>query len=184
MNRIISRDLEWAEAHIKRLEGIILLKELDWTLGEAQTTVFCDASLKGLGFWIEGLNEGFYAQVPKQIPDSMNFFREALSVTSALNEIVPHIHGQRLVIYTDNQNTADIFSSLGCRPDYNILLKFSVDLFITYNVQFKVIHIPGELNEIADALSRNQLGVAQQLSPGIILKSFIPPQIALGEFMK
>lgn len=177
MNRLISKDLEWGENHIKNLPGVLMLKELDWVIGDADLTVFCDASLVGLAFWIEKSNEGFHAQVPKNIPKEKNFFREALAVVSAIQHVAPRLSNQKLVIYSDNENTVNIFSSLGCRPEYNELLKFSIDLFIEHNIQFKVIHIPGELNQVADALSRNQFHVAKSLSNGIILSSFSPPPL-------
>lgn len=184
MNKAVSKDLEWGRNHIKALNGVIILKELDWTLGNSDLSIFCDASLAGLGFWVEKTNQGFYAKVPKEIPDNMNFLREAFCVASALNEFAPKLKNCRLVVYTDNQNTVDIYSSLSCRPEYNDVLKFSVDLFIAHNLQFKVVHIAGELNRIADALSRNQIPLVRQLSPGIIIKSFLPPLDALGELKK
>lgn len=88
MNRTISKDLEWAENHIKNLSGVLLLRELDWVIGNADLTVFCDASLVGLAFWIENSNEGFHSHVPKDIPKEKNFFHEALSVVSAIAEII------------------------------------------------------------------------------------------------
>lgn len=177
MNRLISKDLEWGEKHIKNSSGVLLLRELDWALGDADFTVFCDASIVGLAFWIENSNEGFFSPVPKDIPKEKNFFREALAVVSAITELVPKLSGQRIVIYSDNENTVAIFSSLGCLPEYNNLLKHSVDLFLESNVQFKVIHIPGELNQIADAISRNQFPIAESLSPGLSISFFAPPPL-------
>lgn len=77
----------------------------------------------------------------------------------------------------------DIFSSLKCLPEYNELLKYSIDLFIERNVQFKVVHIPGELNKVADALSRKQMQAAASFSPNITISSFSPPPLPFKPYL-
>jgi hypothetical protein len=69
------------------------------------------------------------------------------------------------VIYTDNQNTVDIFSSLHAKPKYNILLQQAVNLMTSGNHGLCVLHVPGDQNQIANALSHSQNERAILLRP-------------------
>ncbi|KNZ79038.1 hypothetical protein J132_04738 [Termitomyces sp. J132] len=48
-----------------------------------------------------------------------------------------------------------MFNSLHASLLYNPLLKAIVDILINQEHQLKVLHVPGEQNEIADLLSRD-----------------------------
>ncbi|KIJ38857.1 hypothetical protein M422DRAFT_258506 [Sphaerobolus stellatus SS14] len=50
--------------------------------------------------------------------------------------------------------TLDIFFSLRAQGIYNSLLRYSVDILKQRKLDLRVYHIPGNLNTIADALSR------------------------------
>lgn len=184
VNKVISKELQWAEQNISNSDGVVLLRELDWTPRDADHVIFCDASLVGLGFWMPNSNQGFVSKIPKGISAEMNFFREALCVTSAIDHIA-HLHPHsKIVIFSDNQNTVDMFSSLATRPDYNCLLIFATTIMIQTKIRVKVIHIPGESNRVADALSRQLWQRAISLSPGLSIFNFQPPRDALEGFRK
>ncbi|TFY66127.1 hypothetical protein EVG20_g4960 [Dentipellis fragilis] len=87
---------------------------------------------------------------------------------------------QRLVIYCDNTNTVDLFSSLHAQPQYNPLLRSAVDTLIRSNIDLRVLHIPGENNGVADALSRWDIDRALRLFPDLRISHFTPPPDALG----
>jgi hypothetical protein len=74
-------------------------------------------------------------------------------------------------------NTVNIFSSLRCLPEFNPLLRHCVDIIITRDFQIRVLHIPGEHNAVADAISRREFLRAQQLVPGLQIQSFKPPHL-------
>ena len=84
----------------------------------------------------------------------------------------------------DNANTVDIFHSLRCLPEYNTILKCSVDLQIATGHQLCVLHVLGEHNVVADALSRKDFVRALSNSPGLKLRFFEPPRLPLGEAKK
>jgi hypothetical protein len=69
------------------------------------------------------------------------------------------------MIYTDNQNTVDIFSSLSAQPAYNILLTEAIDLLTSAEHDLCVFHVPGERNQVADALSRGEFDRFVKLWP-------------------
>jgi len=88
--------------------------------------------------------------------------------------MLPH---QRLLIYTDNMNVVDIFSSLRCHPDFNALLKKAITLRVSAKIDMRVLHVPGEENTVTDAVSRGLFEHASSLSPLLTLHMFTPPNL-------
>jgi hypothetical protein len=174
MNRIISRELEWAERHIKASNGILFLREYQWKVGEADAKVFCDASGVGLGFWYPDLNEGFEADLPPNIPPNI-FFSEGLCIASALQNAALKGIGKRIAIFTDNEASFRVFSSFHAVPSYNSILLFAAETVIRHGLQLRVVWTPGEKNMVADALSRHNRDRAISFAPRLTISSFIPP---------
>ena len=88
---------------------------------------------------------------------------------------------RRLLIYSDNTNTVDIFHSLRARPAYNELLKFTVSLPIKHNISLRVVHVPGVDNIVADSLSRFENTKALAACPGLTISTFQPPHLTMGQ---
>ena len=181
VNNAIRSDLLWAINHLHSLPGTRVFQSLDWDPDSADLTAYCDASLEGLGFWFPGLSAGFWSPIPESPPKDTIFYFEALSVLSAL------LHSSsfgfpitKLVIYTDNLNTVQMFNSLSALPAYNDILKSAVNHILSdYEnpMQLRVLHVPGELNTIADALSRGNLYTVVDEIPHITIDLFSPPHI-------
>ena len=129
VNNSIRSDLLWAIDHLSRLPGMCILKSVDWDTSNADLTVYCDASLTGLGFWFPELCVGFWLCVPEDPPKGTIFYFEALSVLSAIvhsTSLLPQL--TKLVVYTNNLNTVHMFNSLSALPAYNEILKNSSTL--------------------------------------------------------
>jgi hypothetical protein len=185
VNNTIRDDLNWMADHMEKSDGVHLLKNLDWDPAEADATIFCDTSLLGMGFWYPELLLGYHCPIDFEAPSDVIFFFEALCVCSAFHDVVGlSIETKTLVIYTDNTNTVDIFNSLCASEAYNPILKSAIDVALKHGINFRVLHVPGSDNTIADALSRNNLDLAQSLVPGIQLEPFQPPRDALGAIKK
>lgn len=183
VNATIVRELTWLADHMAVSNGIFLLDSVDWPISIAHDTLFTDASNVGLGFWCPGRDIGFYHEIEddERGPGKTIFYFEALAVLSALRwitRIAPW--PQRLVIYTDNHNTVDIFHSLRASPAYNPMLLKAIDILLLHNAQLRILHIAGDDNCVADALSRLWLDLASQLAPGICILPFTPPHVPLG----
>ncbi|THU77583.1 hypothetical protein K435DRAFT_877665 [Dendrothele bispora CBS 962.96] len=124
VSRVMCRELLWMVDHMRESEGVRMLESDDWTVDDADITLYCDACLDGLGFWFNwsGNNFGF-----QHVIDHLThgiFFYEALSVLSALVFATGSLSPspRHIVIYTDNMNTVDMFNTLKATPDHNTLL--------------------------------------------------------------
>ena len=127
------------------------------------------------------MSAGFWSVIPEDRPKDTIFYFEALSVLSAiLHSTSFGFPINRLTVYTDNLNTVQIFNSFSALPIYNEILKAAVDHLLSdveNPIQLRVIHIPGESNTVADALSRGELYTVVDTVPGIVIDIFSPPQI-------
>ena len=181
VNCAVRDDLLWAASQIKINSGVFLLRASDWNPSDADTVIYCDACLDGMGFWYPVNGDAFYSRVPLDVPSHLIFYYEALCVLCALEDAVSHLTSpSRIAIYTDNSNTVDIFNSLRCLPAYNGILKRAVSLLMSTDHQLRVFHIPGEHNDIADALSRQSFAKAILARPDMHIHQFEPPQMMLG----
>jgi hypothetical protein len=184
VSKAVVADLEWFLSHVQRSDGVYLFEEVDWNVRQADVTAFSDACLSGLGFFFERSKEGFQCIVPQDPPKNTIFYFEALAVVSVVDaatrlQPVP----ARLLIFSDNTNTVDMFHSLRTLPPYNNLLKFTVSLLLQHNISLRVAHITGVDNIIADSLSRfeNTRAIAQ--CPDIKISCFQPPRAAMGRVL-
>ncbi|KAJ3889027.1 hypothetical protein GG344DRAFT_31474, partial [Lentinula edodes] len=108
------------------------------------------------------------------------FYFEALTVVSAILHTIKLPFVPRVFVFTDNTNTVDMFHSLKAKQLYNPLLLTTVDHAICSNIQFRVAHIRGEENGIADALSQFDYTRLMHLAPSMKIYNFTPPQLVLG----
>jgi hypothetical protein len=166
----------WAITHIESSEGVHLFRSFSWTPTLADFVIYCDACPNGMGFWYPTSKDGYYAPTPVNIPSDVIFYYQSLCVVSAIVNVQSKApHGSKILIYTDNLNTVDIFRSLRCLPPYNHLLKTAIDILISKDYSLRVLHVPGDENTVADALSRVRFSVALGLEPNLRLYTFNPP---------
>ncbi|GLB41624.1 hypothetical protein LshimejAT787_1002240 [Lyophyllum shimeji] len=184
-NQAIRGDLNWAADHMESSSGIHLLRAQLWDPSEADFTIFCDASLTGMGYWYPCSCVGFRSDIPPDTPSDKIFFYESLCVACAILDAAEYARCPcRLVVYTDNTNTVAMFSSLKALPAFNPLLRAVADALMRGEHQLRVLHIPGEDNTIADMLSRNRIDDAVKLVPDLQVIPFQPPQELLGATQK
>ena len=179
VNNSIREDFTWAVKILGLSSGVHLLKSVYWNEDEATLTIFCDACPEGMGFWYPDLNLAFYSQTPSHEYPDLIFYFEALCVHSALFDAYRRtvslpVGKARFLIYTDNSNTVDIFSSLRALPPYNHLLKTAIDILCTGDSDLRVLHVSGVDNAVADALSRADFDRALNLAPKLQIHSFEP----------
>ena len=182
LNGRVVQDLAWMADRIMHCEGINVLQTKIWSLDEADIELYTDASASGLAFWTPTLDIAYVSSImPGDARYGDIFFNEALAVVSALSWTTTLTSPpRRILIHTDSMNTVDIFHSLSAKSEYNTILLFAVEILMDCNVDLRVIHIPGERNTIADALSRSLFDVAYTLAPNLRIHPFTPPRDELG----
>ncbi|KAJ3490946.1 hypothetical protein NLJ89_g11390 [Agrocybe chaxingu] len=181
VNNSIREDLNWAADRIENSTGVHLMRSRAWDPSLADVTIFCDACMDGMGFWFPDHRVRYYSPVPSTVPTNIIFYYEALCVAAALH--CAHLtspDGSRIVIYTDNSNTVDIFNTLCARPDYNPILCFAVDILLDGEHDLCVLHVAGDQNVVADALSCQDFGCAIKSIPDLKILDFQPPHLLLG----
>jgi hypothetical protein len=181
VSKAVVRDLDWFLSHVRTSDGVYLFENVDWDIHQADVTAYSDACLSGLGFYLEHSREGFQCSVPQNPPKNTIFYFEALAVVSVVDAMsrCPTVPS-RILVYSDNSNTVNIFHSLRSLPPYNDLLKFTVSLLLRYNISLRVVHIPGVDNVVADSLSRFENTRAVAACPGLSISTFQPPRVAMG----
>jgi hypothetical protein len=177
----LTRELLWFADRATSLPPVHVMLSNAWDTTAANLVLYTDACLQGLAFWCPSLLRGF--QYPSNDPSiDCIFFWEALAIVSALHwALTSSFPPPRCVlIYTDNSNSVDLFTTLRARPLYNPLLLTTADLLTTFGADLRVLHVPGHLNSVADALSRFHNANTQSLAPGLHITPFIPPRLTLG----
>ena len=181
VSKAVVQDLDWFLSHVRRSNGVYLFENIDWDADKADVIAYSDACLTGLGFYFETSREGFQCDIPQHPPKDTIFYFEALAVVSVLDAVtrLPTIP-ERLLIFSDNSNTVDIFHSLRSLPPYNDLLKFAVSILLKFNISLRVVRVPGIDNIVADSLSRFENTKAIAACPGLTISSFQPPRVTMG----
>jgi len=179
----LCRELTWFANRMEQSDGVHIMASREWGKNDADINLFCDACPIGMGFWFPAGDIGFQHVIDANSPPAGIFYYEALAVVSALHWAVYNVPlraGLRIAVYTDNSNTVDMFNTLRAQPTYNPLVMTAVDLALDFHVEFRVFHLPGEDNVVADALSRFRFDVLATFAPHLCIMHFIPPRLTLG----
>ena len=179
LNAQIRHNLLWLTNKMRASDGIFLFDSIAWRVDEANLTFESDACLTGFAFWCVELDEGYYSETLTIVSPEHIFFHEAYAIVCALHWACHSgINGlRRVIIRYDNTNTVNIFHSLKATGIYNHLLQFAVSLLMHTDVDLRVIHIPGDMNCIADHLSRFCFDKACILRPSLKISQYQPPAI-------
>jgi hypothetical protein len=166
----LCRELSWFTDRVESSDGVHIMTSHGWGRNDAKYNLFCDACPIGLAFWFPAADFGFQHALSPYVPSPGIFFHESLAVVSALSWFIHNIplHPRmRIAIYSDNSNTVDMFNSLRAQPLYNPLLITAIDLLLDHGVDLHVFHIPGQVNIVADALSRLRFDTIALYAPSL-----------------
>ena len=108
-------ELSWFVEHVRNSDGVHFLKSVEWSPTDSdQSTMvaYVDASGVGIGIWFLGEHVGFQCRLPDNAAKEVIFFFEALAVCSTVHLSRNFTRTSRLVVYTNNTNAFNIFTSL------------------------------------------------------------------------
>ncbi|KAF9244261.1 hypothetical protein BU15DRAFT_42310 [Melanogaster broomeanus] len=188
INKDVERELNWVIQHLQHSDGVYFLKSVSWSyrhLPSSVLRVYCDASPLAMAYWFPTLRLAFQSNITEDGPNNTIFFFEALTVCAAIHEATSRTApGERLAVFTDNLNTVQMFNSLATLPTMNWLLMDTVDCVSRDGVDFRVFHVSGVKNTVADHLSRLRNQDAIDAVPGLSIHTFQPPRCTLGAAKK
>ncbi|KIK51870.1 hypothetical protein GYMLUDRAFT_180895, partial [Collybiopsis luxurians FD-317 M1] len=90
----------------------------------------------------------------------------------------------QVTVHSDSSNTVNMFNSLRVLSPYNPILINSADLLLQFNIELRVVHIPGSENSVTNTLSQNNLELTYSLHPGLKVFNMETPQTTMGELEK
>jgi hypothetical protein len=146
------------------------------------TNCFVDACLGGMAFWYPKHKLDFQCHIPADYQAPI-FYWEDIAVTFPIlcsySNVLPC-----LIIFTDNQNTVDIWHSMKTSALYNTTLTLAIDSLISEKTDAWVLHIPGVKNVVTDSLSCFNNALTLHLVHSIKLGLFETPHALLGVLKK
>ncbi|KAH9856339.1 hypothetical protein C2E23DRAFT_882417 [Lenzites betulinus] len=191
VNSVIIRDLQWMKWHILCASTVHFLKAVKWTPADLvqgalkDEFALTDAPGLGLGVFFPWLHLGFYCDLLVGAPTNTIFFFEALGICSAIHRARTWHRAsrfvKRLAVLSNNLNSVAIFSSLRTSPLYNTILHSAMNVLVDCELYLRIDHILGDLNIIADTLSRGCIQFVCEQLPRITLLPLLPPQDAMGD---
>ena len=107
-------------------------------------------------------------------------FLELVPIILALFIWGENLQNRKILFRTDNMALVSVINKQTSRNKNVMILIRSLVLFsMSYNFNFKAVHIPGYLNNIADSISRKQwsrfrhLAPQAQMVPAMIPRKFL-----------
>lgn len=172
-------DLEWLSKALLSWNGRQLLKTYFWRINEADLVFFCNACPSGLGLWIPKSRESFHLSLPTPLRD---IYWAELTAAICCMAVGRERSAKRIVIFTDSENVVNLFSSHRAVPIVREMFSSAVEMMINNDLDFKVKHVPGEENVVADCLSRNNLAMARALIKDLSINPLTssPPHMGGG----
>lgn len=152
-----------------------------------QYVVGTDASATGVGAWIgqfHGTTLKFIAFASRALSKSERNYAptklELLGIIFALVKFDQYLTSDRFVLYTDHRALTYLFTQ---KHMNNMIINW-FDKIMRYN--FKIVHVPGIKNTMADALSRTEEISLAALSAEHLLRDKIDPkdETARSELVK
>jgi hypothetical protein len=135
VSQAVVDDLCWLTQIVVGSSGIHIFETMDWAVDDANLVAYGDASGIRMGFYFVDLKTDYQLDLPHSPPKDMIFYFEALTVLAIIKKAcILSPLPKCLVVFSDNSNTVDIFSSLCAKSDYNGILNATVTLLLDCKV--------------------------------------------------
>ena len=145
-------DLCWFIAFLKHFNGVVTFRKQS-----VSEMVFVDATLTGIGgSWGK---RAYSTSIPSEISREVAISQlELYNIVVAMRLWAAAWENKAVCIRCDNESAVSVCNSGRTKDAFMNLCLHNLWLLISrYNIDFRVVHIRGRDNDLADALSRNKL---------------------------
>ena len=173
-------DIIWWDSFLPSWNGVSIFLDPNWK--DAETiNLFTDASgTLGYGAYFNGAWFHGDWSPHQRLPLRSIQWQELFVIVAAACTWGHLLQGQRITVHCDNMAIVQSWSNQSARHP-GILHLLRTLFFVTAKHSFivRLVHLPGKLNRIADALSRNQLSLFSALAPQANPQPTpVPPELA------
>ena len=173
-------DIIWWDRFLPSWNGVSIFLDPNWK--DAETiNLFTDASgTLGYGAYFNGAWFRGDWSPHQRLPLRSIQWQELFAIVAAACTWGHLLQGQRITVHCDNMAIVQSWSNQSARHP-GILHLLRTLFFITAKHSFivRLVHLPGKLNRIADALSRNRLSLFSALAPQANPQPTpVPPELA------
>ena len=141
------KDLNWFNTFLSVYNGVSFFQHVTGKV------VHLDACPQGLGAIFD--NQVYALPLPFTYHQLNIAYLEMLNILVALKVWHREWAGARIQVKCDNQDVVSVLNSGRSRD--SVMAEYARNIFMwvsTFNIDIKVVHVPGKLNEVADLLSR------------------------------
>ena len=148
-------DLKWWFTFLYKFNGVVMMPMQDWCRPDSVIAV--DACNTGIGGICYDTNEVFHLELSEEFLEKGLHINqiEALCVVIALKLWHKQVSRKKILIYSDNMVTVQIFNAGKSHNGYlQECLREAAFLLCRQEAELRTVHIAGVENRIADFLSR------------------------------
>lgn len=166
LNAEARADIKWWEDFLPSWNGVAMFLEPEWTTADS-LQLFTDASGSlGFGAYFKGAWLRGDWQPHQCLPLRSIHWQELFAIVAAASTWGHHWSGLRIHFHCDNLPIVQAWARQSSKhPDLMKLLRTLFLVAAQNNFTIRLSHLPGRLNRIADALSRNNLPMFFTLAP-------------------
>ena len=184
LTREARRDIKAWLFFVQHHNGISILMRQTWSSSH-KLALFTD-SAKSSGFAAVFGNNWVASTWDQDVERYHITLLEMYPIILALYIWGPILKNKCILFFTDNSAVADILNDQTSKdPSIMVLVRQFVLLSMKYNILFKLKHIPGHQNKLADALSRSQIEYAFSLQTSLhVHPEPVPQHLTLSRLMQ
>lgn len=159
------KDLQIWECFLESFNGRSLFLQEDWSSSHS-LRLYTDAA-QSSGFGILFGDQWAYGTWPEKWKRYNICFLEFFPIVIGLSMWCQELRNKRVLFMTDNESLVHVINKQTTKDAMLLgLLRKLVLVCLQNNILFKARHIPGVKNEMADSLSRLQVGKFKTISRG------------------
>lgn len=161
----IKKDLQIWECFLESFNGRSLFLQEDWSSSHS-LRLYTDAA-QSSGFGILFGDQWAYGTWPEKWKRYNICFLEFFPIVIGLSMWCQELRNKRVLFMTDNESLVHVINKQTTKDAMLLgLFRKLVLVCLQNNILFKARHIPGVKNEMADSLSRLQVGKFKTISRG------------------